>query len=307
MAFKLTVEDDFVLGGNVFGWTADEAQSVEVLDAFFDHGGTMVDTADVYSAWVPGNSGGESEEIIGRWMAARGNRGEVVVSTKVGQLAAAEGLSRSSIRAGVEASLERLQTDYIDIYYAHFDDETVPLEETLGALDELVREGKVRYLAASNYSPERLEAALDVSASNGWAGFVAFQAHYNLVRRAKFEQEYRQLLLERGVAVFPYYSLAQGFLTGKYRRPDDGDSVRAKPATKYLDERGTALLGVLDQVASQRAVSQAAVALAWLNAQPVVGAPVASARTAAQLTELLQVRGLVLGTDEMAALDEAGW
>lgn len=299
------VDDAFVLGGNVFGWTADEAESFAVLDAYVEGGGRMVDTADVYSDWVPGNRGGESEEIIGRWLAARGVRDEVQVATKVGQHADATGLGRASIRAGVEASLRRLGTDRIDLYYAHFDDPETPLEETMAAFDELVREGKVLRLAASNYSPQRLREALDVSRAHGLARFEVFQAHYNLVRREKFEAELRPLLLERDVATLTYYSLAQGFLTGKYREPGTGDSVRSKPALRYLDDRGRAVLAELDRLAGRHGVPVAAVSLAWLRAQPTVAAPVASARTPAQLGDLAASRGLELDPDDLAALDRA--
>lgn len=299
------VSDAFVLGGNVFGWTADEAASFAVLDAFVEGGGRMIDTADVYSDWVPGNSGGESEEIIGRWMADRGVRDQVQIATKVGQHAAARGLSRVSIRTGVEASLRRLGTDRIDLYYAHFDDPDTPLEETMAAFDELVREGKVLRLGASNYTPGRLREALDIGHANGTARFEVVQAHYNLVRREKFERDMRPLLLERDVVTLTYYSLAQGFLTGKYRAQGDGDSVRAKPAERYLDDRGRSVLGELDRIAGKHSVPVAAVALAWLRAQPTVAAPVASARTTAQLADLAATRDLELDADDLAALDRA--
>lgn len=302
----LVVDEAFVLGGNVFGWTADEQDSMAVLDAYADGGGRMIDTADAYSAWVPGHRGGESEEIIGAWMASRGNRDKVHVATKVGQLASAQGLSRASIRAGVENSLRRLRTDYIDLYFAHFDDDDTPLEETLSAFDELVREGKVRHLAASNYSPDRLAEALDLSAAQGWASFEVFQAHYNLVRREKYESEYRDLLMTRGLQTLTYYSLGQGFLTGKYReRGDDHGSVRAKPALRYLDDRGRAVLGVLDEVSTAHGVGPAAVALAWLREQPSVAAPIASARSVDQVAVLQQVNGLRLSNEELDALTEA--
>ncbi|GLX11152.1 aldo/keto reductase [Microbispora sp. NBRC 16548] len=305
-AQRLRLDDAYVLGGNVFGWTAGERESFAVLDAYADAGGRMIDTADVYAAWVPGNTGGESERIIGAWTAARRNRDRVLIATKVGQLESAPGLSRASIRAAVEASLRRLGTDHIDLYYAHFDDRDTPIEETMAAFDELVREGKVGRLGASNYPPARLEEALDVSAASGWASFEVYQAHYNLVRREKFEKEYRDVLLRRGVPVLTYYSLAQGFLTGKYRDGSDhGGTVRAAPALRYLDDRGRAVLAVIDEVSHAHGVSPAAVALAWLREQPSVAAPVASARTPAQLAELEQVRDLRLTQDEVAALTGA--
>ena len=296
----------FVLGGNVFGWTATEDESVAVLDAYVEGGGRTIDTADAYSAWVPGHRGGESEEIIGRWLAARGHRDSLMIATKVGQHPGAPGLSRASIRAGIEGSLRRLRTDRVDLYFAHFDDPDTPLEETVAALDELVREGKVRHLAASNYAPDRLVRAFDVAADGGLAGFVAFQAHYNLVRRSAFETRYRDLLAARGLAVLTYYSLAQGFLTGKYRDGgSDGTGPRVAPAVRYLDDRGRRVLAVLDRLAAGHGVPPAAVALAWLSAQPVVTAPTVSARTPAQLAEISACRGLRLDPAELAALDEA--
>ncbi len=303
---RLRIGDPYVLGGNVFGWTADESESMAVLDAYADAGGQMIDTADVYSAWVPGHGGGESERIIGSWLASRGNRDRVRIATKVGRLESAPGLSRASVRAGVEGSLRRLRTDHIDVYFAHFDDPDTPLEETMSALDELVREGKVGHLAASNYAPDRLAEALNVAAANGWASFEVFQAHYNLVRRARFEADYRDLLLTRDVPALAYYSLAQGFLTGKYRdAADDSGTARTASALRHLDERGRAVLAVLDEVSAAHRVSPAAVALAWLREQPSVAAPVASARTVAQLKELEQVRGLRLAHDEISALTGA--
>jgi aryl-alcohol dehydrogenase-like predicted oxidoreductase len=297
--------ESFVLGGNVFGWSATEEQSIAVLDGFAEAGGRAIDTADVYSAWVAGNKGGESESIIGRWMAARKNRDRLIISTKVGQLQAAPGLSRASIRTGLEASLRRLRTDYIDVFYAHFDDPETPLEETMWAFDEVVREGKVRFLAASNYSPKRLREALDISRANGSTGFSAFQVHYNLVFREDFEQKFRPLLAERSVLALPYYSLAQGFLTGKYRASGNAGSVRAKEATRHLGKGGLRVLAELDRLAEAHGVPQAAVALSWLKAQPGVGAPLASARTTRQLTDLLATHRLQLSVDDLTALDVA--
>lgn len=299
------VTDALVLGGNVFGWTADEDASVAVLDAFFESGGRMIDTADVYSSWVPGNHGGESEKIIGRWVSSRRNRDQVQIATKVGQHAEASGLSRASIRRGVEASLRRLNTDRIDVYYAHFDDPDAPLEETLEAFDELVREGKVLHLAASNYTAARLGEALSVSAVHGWASFEVFQAHYNLVRREAFERDFAPLLAEHGVEVLTYYSLAQGFLSGKYRSPQDGGGVRAKPALRYLDDRGLRVLDALDELAEKYDVAPAAVALAWLRSRALVAAPVASATSPAQLAELLAVRELSLDEADLVRLTAA--
>ncbi|HYJ13286.1 MAG TPA: aldo/keto reductase, partial [Thermomicrobiales bacterium] len=233
------------LGGNVFGWTADEATSFAVLDAFIDGGGNFVDTADVYSAWVPGHAGGESETIIGNWMKARGNRERVVVATKVASHAEAPGASRASIEKGIEASLRRLQTDYIDLYYIHRDDAETPLEETIAALDDLVKAGKVRAIAASNFTAERLAAALRISDETGAAKFVALQPHYNLVYRQEFEGALEAVVAEHGLSTIPYSSLASGFLTGKYRddNADADSSPRAGGARKYLDDRGRAVLG----------------------------------------------------------------
>jgi aryl-alcohol dehydrogenase-like predicted oxidoreductase len=293
------------LGGNVFGWTADEPASFAVLDAYRESGGCFLDTADAYSHWVEGNAGGESEDIIGRWMRSRSCRDDTVVATKVGQHPDASGLSRSSIRAGVEASLRRLRTNYIDLYYAHFDDPDTPLEETLAALDELVQEGKVRYLAASNYSVERLTEALLICDSGGLERFVAFQVHYNLARRDRFEQRYRALLCREGIVAIPYYSLANGFLTGKYRRPQDlASNPREKAVARMLDERGHRVLAALDEVAAAHGAAVATVALAWLAAQPAVAAPLASARTPAQLRDLTAFPRLPLSESELALLDE---
>jgi aryl-alcohol dehydrogenase-like predicted oxidoreductase len=293
------------LGGNVFGWTADRAESFAVLDAFADAGGTMIDTADAYSAWVPGNSGGESEDIIGRWLTGR-DRDRFVVATKVCRHSEALGLSRASIRAGCEASLRRLRTDRIDLYYAHFDDPDTPLAETFAAFDELVREGKVRHVAASNYPADRLAEALALVDAEGLAPIVAYQAHYNLVRRASFERGHRDLLAGAGVATIPYYALANGFLTGKYRSVEDlGGGARDGAARRYLDERGLRVLAALDDVAAAHDTRPAAIALAWLTAQPTVAVPLASARTPAQLRDLLAFTEVTLTAAELAALGEA--
>jgi aryl-alcohol dehydrogenase-like predicted oxidoreductase len=294
------------LGGNVFGWTVDEAGSFAVLDAYAAAGGNFIDTADGYSSWVPGNSGGESERIIGAWMAARGNRDEVVVATKVGRGPDAQGLARETIRRGAEASLERLGTDRIDLYYAHADDPETPLEETLGAFGELIREGKVRHVGASNYSAPRLAEALALARGGGLPRYVALQPEYNLVHRGEYEGALAALCAREGVACVPYSALASGFLTGKYRPGGPaGDSPRAAGAARYLDEGGAAVLPVLDEVAGAHGVSVAAVALAWLAAQPTVAAPIASARTPEQLAELLAMTELGLTPDELARLAAA--
>ncbi len=298
---------ELCLGGNVFGWTLDEAGSFAVLDAYVAAGGNFIDTADVYSAWVRGNSGGESEAIIGRWMAARGNRDEVVIATKVGMLPTANGLSAAVIRGGAEASLQRLQTDRIDLYYAHRDDPEVPQEETLRAFDELVREGKVREIGASNFAADRVESALAVSAREGLAAYVALQPHYNLLDRDGYEGELRAVGERHGLACVPYYGLARGFLSGKYR-PDGGevDSRRAKGVLDtYANQRGWAVLAELDRVAAGHGVPVAAVALAWLRAQPTVAAPIASATSASQLDELVASVTVELSADELSALAAA--
>jgi aryl-alcohol dehydrogenase-like predicted oxidoreductase len=293
------------LGGNVFGWTADEAASFRVLDAYYGAGGNFVDTADVYSAWAPGNRGGESETILGRWMAARRNRDRIVVATKVGQSREAPGLSAESIRRAAEASLARLGTDRIDLYYAHIDDARTPLEETLRAFDALVREGKVRHVAASNYSAPRLAEALAISKREGLARYVAVQPHYNLMHRDDYEGALQALCARERVSCIPYFALAKGFLTGKYRAGAKVESARASGASAYLDARGLRVLSALDAIAATHAVPVAAVALGWLRAQPGVVAPIASARTPEQLADLLPVARLRLSPEEVRALGES--
>ncbi|SEP53917.1 aldo/keto reductase [Amycolatopsis saalfeldensis] len=293
------------LGGNVFGFTADEQQSFDVLDAYTAAGGNFIDTADSYSAFVPGHVGGESETIIGKWLTRRGRRDDVVVATKVGSLGTRPGLSAKNIAAAAEDSLERLQTDYLDLYYAHGDDAGTALEETLQAFDGLVRSGKVRYIAASNYTASRLAEALAVSDREGFARYVALQPHYNLVERG-YEEELAPLVAREGLATLPYFGLAGGFLTGKYRSDEDaGKSPRAAGALAYLDARGERVLAVLDEVARAHRASVASVSLAWLGAQPTVAAPIASARTTGQLPDLLASVSLELTPAELAALSDA--
>jgi aryl-alcohol dehydrogenase-like predicted oxidoreductase len=291
------------LGGNVFGWTAGEEESFAVLDAYAAAGGNFIDTADVYSSWVPGHSGGESETIIGRWLASRNNRDSMVIATKVGHN---RDLRRQAILEGAERSLERLQTDRIDLYYAHNDDPDTPFEESLGAFGELVAAGKVRYIGASNFTPERLSAGLDVAEREGLPAYVALQNEYNLLTR-DYEHGPRQVVASRGLAMAPYYGLAAGFLTGKYRPNASAvDSPRAPGALARLDEHGLAVLAVLDEVAGTHETTQAAVALAWLLAQPTVVAPIASARSVGQLDELLAFTTLTLRPSELEALARAG-
>jgi aryl-alcohol dehydrogenase-like predicted oxidoreductase len=294
------------LGGNVFGWTADEAQSFAVLDAYAAAGGNFVDTADSYSAWVPGNTGGDSEALLGRWMASRGNRDAMVIATKVGMWAAQPGLGARNVRVAAEGSLRRLQTDRIDLYYAHEDDPGTPVEETVGAFDALVREGKVRHVAASNFGAARLRESLAVSDRDGLARYAALQPKYNLVARDGYEGELAGVCAAEGLACVPYAGLASGFLTGKYR-PDGAqfDSARARGATSYLDERGARVLEALDAVAAAHDAPVAAVALAWLGAQPTVVAPIASARTPEQLAELLRAAELDLSAQELDRLGAA--
>lgn len=293
-----------VLGGNVFGWSADEEASFAVLDAFLAAGGTMVDTADAYARWL-GNGGGESETIIGAWMAARGTRDDVLVATKMGKLPPYDNLRPDSIRAACDDSLRRLGTDRIDLYYAHQDHLGDDLPAALEAFDGLVRAGKVRHVAASNFSGDRLAEALDLQAANGWAPFVALQPHYNLVERDEYENEYAHLCLQRGLGTLPYFGLARGFLTGKYRGGAQIPSVRAEDAAGYADERGERVLAALQQVADGRGVSMAAIALAWLRTRPAVVAPIASARTVEQLVDLLPMADVELDAAEESALDAA--
>jgi aryl-alcohol dehydrogenase-like predicted oxidoreductase len=294
------------LGGNVFGWTADEAESFAVLDAYAAAGGNFIDTADVYSEWAPGNKGGESETIIGRWTAARGNRSDIIVATKVGQHSEYKGLAPATIKAGAEESLRRLGSDYIDLYYTHFDDPTVPVEDIITALDQLVKEGKVRAIAASNITGERLAASLAFSESEGLARYVALQPHYNLVSRDTYEGPLRDTVAEYGLSAVPYWALASGFLTGKYRPGTPVDSARAEGAVKYLEsERGLRVLAALDKIAEAHEAEVASVALAWLAAQPTVVAPIASARTTAQLPALLAGVELDLTAEELAELTAA--
>jgi aryl-alcohol dehydrogenase-like predicted oxidoreductase len=293
------------LGGNVFGWTADERDSFAILDAYAAAGGNFVDTADSYSAWVPGHVGGESETIIGRWMAARGVRNKMVIATKVGRCPGRLGLAPQNIRVAAEASLKRLAVDRIDLYYAHADDPETPMEESLREFDALVREGKVRHVAASNFSAPRLAESLAISKREGFARYVALQPHYNLVVRDEYEGPLADLCAREGVACLPYFALAKGFLTGKYRPDTAVQSARAKAARAYLDERGQRVLTALDDVAAAHRTSVAAVSLAWLLNRPTVVAPIASARTVAQLNELMPLATLKLTANEMQRLDDA--
>ncbi|MBV8816251.1 MAG: aldo/keto reductase [Verrucomicrobia bacterium] len=294
-----------VLGGNVFGWTANEEQSFAVLDAYADAGGNFIDTADMYSCWAPGNSGGESETIIGNWLKSRKNRDQMVIATKVGKLPELSGLSAKTIQTGAENSLRRLQTDRIDLYYAHEDDPKTPLGETLHAFDALVRSGKVRYIAASNYEAPRLREAIHLSKSAGLARYVALQQHYNMMERDKYEGDLADTAAREGLSSFPYFSLASGFLTGKYREGSKVDSQRAGGAAAYLTDKGRRVLAALDEIAGDRKEAVATVALTWLAAQPTVLAPIASARVPEQLPPLLRATQVQLTKEELAKLSEA--
>lgn len=293
------------LGGNPFGRTADRETSFAVLNAYTEAGGNFIDTADRYGSAGP-RGGGESERIIGSWLKIRGNRDRVVIATKVGAQAGMDNLAPETIRRGAEDSLRRLQTDHIDLYYAHVDDPGTPLAETLGAFDELVRSGKVRYIAASNYTAGRLLEALEISAREGLAAYIALQAEYNLVQRESYERELAPLVAGEGLACLPYAALARGFLTGKYRPGGpEVDSPRADRARAHLDGNGPAVLAALEEVAAAHHTSLAAVALAWLAAQPTVATPLAGARNPVQLAELLPFLTLRLGGDQIALLDAA--
>ena len=291
------------LGGNVFGWTASGEEAFAILDRFVAAGGTMIDTADVYSSWVPGHQGGESETLLGEWLKRRGRRDDVLIATKVGYDA---GLSAETIAAAAEDSLRRLGT-HIDLYYAHKDDAGTPLAETLAAFDRLVKAGKVRWLGASNYSAARLAEALDLSEREGLARYEVLQPEYNLLVRDRFEGELQQLCMDRVVGVLPYFGLAAGFLTGKYRSEQDkAKSVRGSRMDAYMNDRGFRVLAALDEVAAEAGATSAQVALAWLAAQPGVTAPIASATSRAQLDELLGVLTLELSGEQLERLTDAG-
>jgi aryl-alcohol dehydrogenase-like predicted oxidoreductase len=297
-----------VLGGNVFGWTASGEEAFRILDRFAEAGGTMIDTADVYSAWAPGHQGGESESLIGEWLRRRGGKGDMLIATKVGMLPGEGGekLEPARVAAAAEASLKRLGVDAIDLYYAHQDDEKTPLADSLAAFDRLVKDGKVRVIGASNYSAERLAEALAVSERDGLASYQVLQNEYNLMARDKFEGPLQELCLERDIGMLPYYGLASGFLTGKYRSAaDQGKSVRGDRMAKYLNPRGFAVLAALDAVAAETSATPAQVALAWLAAQPAIAAPIASARTPEQAEEIIGAMTLELSRDQIERLTDA--
>lgn len=295
-------------GGNVFGWSADEARSFDLLDAFVDSGFNLIDTADAYSAWVPGNEGGESETIIGKWLKRSGKRDKVLIATKVAKWNRHPGLSPVNICEAVDDSLRRLQVDCIDLYQAHEDDPRVPLEETLRAFDDLVKAGKVRAIGASNYDANRFEDALRTSDQHGLARYETMQPEYNLMDRKGFENGLQPLCVREGVGVISYYSLASGFLSGKYRSKADLAKSRARGGAveKYLDQRGHRVLGALDAVAEAHDATPAQVALAWLVAQPAVSAAIVSATTVEQWNELARAGALQLTEHELQTLRAAG-
>ena len=290
------------LGGNVFGWSADETQSFDVLNAYTEHNGNFIDTADAYSEWKGGNIGHDSERILGKWMKQRRNRHEIVLATKVAKLSTRPGLSAANIATAVDDSLRALQTEYIDIYYAHEDDKTVPLRETLGAFDSLIKSGKVRYIAASNYTGERLQEAIEISKAEGFAQYIALQNWYNLLVRKEFEEDALPVLLSEEISAIPFFGLARGFLTGKYRPGETVESVRADDVTEYQNERGYKVVAKLDEISKAHGTSISSVALAWLAAQPGVATPIASARTVEQLEEIVNFAELT--AEEIRELSE---
>lgn len=294
-------------GGNVFGWSVDEKRSFELLDAFVDAGGNLIDTADVYSAWVPGNAGGESETIIGKWLKKSGKRDQVVISTKVAKWAEHPGLSPVNIRQAVDGSLQRLQVDCIDLYQAHQDDASVPIEDTLGEFARLIEAGKVRVIGASNFSAARFADALAVSKRHGLPRYESLQPEYNLVSRAGYEKELEPLIRREHIGVISYYALASGFLSGKYRSEADlaKSAARGGAVKQFLNPHGLQVLAALDAVAAAHGATPAQVALAWLIARPGITAPIVSATSVEQLHELLGATSLQLGDNEIAQLDLA--
>lgn len=294
-------------GGNVFGWTLDEQASFAILDKFAEAGFNFIDTADTYSWWVNGK-GGQSEEIIGKWLKSRKNRNNIVIATKVGSETKEHGfdISKKHILKSADESLQRLGVDHIDLYYTHFDDKVTPIEETLSAYDELIKAGKVRYIAASNLSPERLNESFTVAEENGLPKYVALQPHYNLLERAGFEKDYAPLVEKYDLSVFPYWSLAAGFLTGKYRNEADFDkTARGGSVKHYFDDRGKAVLNALDSLAEKHNAKQATVALAWLLANPLITAPIVSATSESQLQTLFAAPELHLDAADITLLNEA--
>ena len=297
-----------MLGGNVFGWTIDEKQSFAVLDHFVDRGFNFIDTADMYSNWVPGNKGGESETILGNWFKRGGKRNQIVLATKLGNPMGEgkKGLSAAYIKQAVEASLQRLQTDYIDLYQAHIDDKETSLTETLKAFNDLVQEGKVRIIGASNYGGDRLQEAESISRREGLARYETLQPHFNLYHREQYEKDLARVVAEFSLGVIPYFSLASGFLTGKYKSVADTEKAnRAGMLGKYFDERGLRILKALDAVSKETGAKQASIALAWLLSRPNILAPIASATTVHQLDEILAAADLTLTPEQLKTLSHA--
>jgi len=295
-----------MFGGNVFGWTADERTSFSILDAFVDHGLNFIDTADVYSAWIDGHVGGESETIIGKWFRESGKRDKIVLATKVGMLGTRAGLSAANIEAAVNDSLRRLKTDYIDVYFSHIDDAATPLDETLGAYQKLVKAGKVRVIGASNYTGERVAEALAVSKEAGLPAYQVLQPEYNLYNREGYETDIEPVAQAHKLAVVTYFSLASGFLSGKYRsKADTEQAARGSRVEKYMNDRGFRIVDALVDVARRNDTTPATVALAWIIARPSVTAPIASATSVAQLESLAAATRLALPPEDLAALDEA--
>ena len=288
------------LGGNVFGYSADKQSSEAVLSFYAENGGNFIDTADMYSQWAPGHIGGESETIIGDWMAKRGNRQKMIIATKVSKLDTRPGLKATNIKAACDESLKRLKSDYIDLYYAHQDDLDTPIEESLGAFDELIKAGKVRYIAASNFTAERLQESLDISKANGLSSYIASQDQYNLMER-EYEKGLMPTIEKNNLSQIPFYGLARGFLTGKYRPGVSVESVRASGvASNYANERGWNLLSKLDQIAKDKKTTVAAISLAWLRAQPTVATPIASATKLEQIKEIMPI--VELSSQELQTL-----
>ena len=295
-------------GGNVFGWTLDEKKSFEILNGFTEAGFNFIDTADVYSRWAPGNTGGESERIIGKWLKEKKNRHNIVLTTKVGSDMGdgRKGLKKQYILKAVEDSLQRLGTDYLDLYQTHFDDVETPVEETLEAYAQLQKDGKIRWIGTSNMSPERILASLEASAAKGLPRYETLQPHYNLYAREKYETQYESLALENGLGVITYFSLESGFLTGKYRTKEDlGKSPRGGDMDKYFDERGLKILAALDEISNQYKATPAAVSLAWLIQRPSVTAPIVSATSKSQLESIILAPQLNLDADAIRLLDKA--
>ncbi|MEJ2902870.1 aldo/keto reductase [Pedobacter panaciterrae] len=309
---KLGNSDLFVypiaFGGNVFGWTADEKKSFEILDGFTDAGFNFIDTADVYSAWVPGNTGGESETIVGNWMSQRNNRDKIILATKVGAPMGPDkkGLSKKYIFQAVEDSLRRLKTDYIDLYQSHYDDPDTPIQETLEAYHQLIKEGKVRWIGASNLTPERLTESLEIAKKFNLPKYQTLQPEYNLYQREGYEKNFEQIVQDNDLGTINYYALASGFLTGKYRSVEDlNKSQRGGAVKNYLNERGFKILKALDDVSEQYSADQASIALAWLIARPSITAPIASVTSLDQLEDLKKAATLKLNVEDIAILDEA--